>query len=916
MKKTTTFPNWKKTAMSLLAFTLFFSFSNAQNPYLIQFQDEILDVQENIDSFQWNQMPESSKLDNGYIGWVQFYETPNQDIQDAFKDRNLQLIQYIPHRTYLFFFPETTSIQFLAESGVRAIIPVEGRFKMSQDLKNGNVSDHGVLGSNYLVTLVHHEMASTEFVINDLATKQISVLERYRDSNHIDLVIPNNCLEALSELPYVKWVEVIAIEGEPEDEDGRGLHRSNGLDTEMPAGWSFDGEGVGVLTRDQGPITMHQDFKGRLENIPPFNSGSHGTNVTGCIGGAGNIRPGVRGSASGATLKATGYNPTFTDAVTVNLITDGTVQITNSSYSDVCNGPYSAITRRVDQQIFDNPTVEHVFSAGNNNGANCGYGAGNQWGNITGGHKSAKNCVTVGATNENGAIVGFSSRGPARDGRIKPDISGHGSGVTTTHPGGTNGSSNYVTTQGTSFSAPYVAGVMAQLYQVYMEANGGNLPPSALVKAALLNCATDFGNVGPDFKFGWGIANGLRSGLLLDEGRYLSDDVSQGNTNIHTINIPSGTAQVRFMVYWSDVPAAVNATPALVNDLDLEVVDPSSNILLPYLLDHTPDPALLDLPAGNGPDHLNNMEQVVINAPASGDYDIEITGFNVPVGPQEYYIVYEIIEDNLTVTYPNGGEKWVANSVNRIHWDSVDTTDPFDIEYSDDNGASWNLLTTASATARNHSWATAGTGITADGDMLVRVTSGAFSDESDDKFNIVSLTSNLTLTQVCETEATFEWDEVAGAESYDLYLLGDMYMEIVGTSNTTNITIPIVDSEADMWFAIAANNTTDDWEGRRTDALFYTGGLLDCSLGIEGNDILSTVLVYPNPASNEFIVNLGVSADSDIEITVTNSLGQSIQKLTTSTTLTTVDISGYNTGLYFVSIKSDTQATTKKLLIN
>ncbi|HAT63248.1 MAG TPA: peptidase S8, partial [Flavobacteriaceae bacterium] len=92
-----------------------------------------------------------------------------------------------------------------------------------------------------------------------------------------------------------------------------------------------------------------------------------------------------------------------------------------------------------------------------------------------------------------------------------------------------------------------------------------------------LNTANDYGNVGPDFKFGWGIVNALRAGILIEEGRYLSDDIIQGDTNTHTINVPSGTTQVRFMLYWSDVPATPGASPALVNDLDLVVTDPSNN---------------------------------------------------------------------------------------------------------------------------------------------------------------------------------------------------------------------------------------------------------------------------------------------------------------------------------------------------
>ena len=69
-----------------------------------------------------------------------------------------------------------------------------------------------------------------------------------------------------------------------------------------------------------------------------------------------------------------------------------------------------------------------------------------------------------------------------------------------------------------------------------MDANGGALPQSALIKAALLNTASDYGNVGPDYKFGWGIVNALRAGMLIEDGHHLTSTVSQGNSNTHSIS--------------------------------------------------------------------------------------------------------------------------------------------------------------------------------------------------------------------------------------------------------------------------------------------------------------------------------------------------------------------------------------------
>ena len=109
----TNYPILKK--ISFIILLLVFSFSFSQNEFNIHFQDEIIEIPENIESFQWNQMPESSKLDNGYIGWVQFYETPTQDIQNSFKNNHLQLLEYIPNKAYLFYFPNSASVAFLKD---------------------------------------------------------------------------------------------------------------------------------------------------------------------------------------------------------------------------------------------------------------------------------------------------------------------------------------------------------------------------------------------------------------------------------------------------------------------------------------------------------------------------------------------------------------------------------------------------------------------------------------------------------------------------------------------------------------------------------------------------------------------------------------------------------------------------------
>ena len=908
----------KSRSICLLVMIFTFSNSFAQNPYTIQFQDEIIEIQENIDSFQWNQMPDYSELNNGYVGWIQFFETPNQTIQDRFKNNNLQLLEYIPNRTYLFYFPNTTSINFLKDNGVRAIIPVEFRFKISSELNNPPYENWAMDGDNILVTLQFHKNVSSEFVINDLAKKQIAVKQVYKGSNNIDLSIPNNCLNELANLPYVKWVELIVAPSIPDDTRGRSLHRSNRLDTQTGAGRDYTGLGIGVMVRDDGIVGPHIDFQGRLDNSSASGTGStHGDGVAGIMAGAGNLNPLMRGMAAGSDVYVVNYVSNFLDSATLNYINGGTVQITNSSYSNGCNAGYTSITQTVDTQANDILTLLHVFSAGNSNNNNCGYGAGNQWGNITGGHKQGKNVIATANVFFDGSLVNSSSRGPAHDGRIKPDITANGQ-----NQNSTTENNGYQSFGGTSGAAPGIAGISAQLYQAYSEANGGNLPQSALIKATLLATANDAGNIGPDFKFGWGIVNAFRAGLLIEDGRHLMDNITQGNSNTHNINIPAGTIQVRFMLYWNDPAASIGSSPALVNDLDLLVTDPSSTVHEPWILDSTPDPILLNLPATQGPDHLNNMEEVLIDNPGSGNYEIEVTGFNVPMGPQEYFVVYEIISEEIIVTYPNAGESFVPGEQEAIHWDAINTTNDFLLEYSTNNGGSWNTITTVGPSTFLYSW-TIPNSIT--GEALFRVTSGGFSDVSDDNFSIANLVTNVDVSQVCPAQATFTWNSVAGAESYDFYTLGSTYMDVTGNTPTTSITISIANPNDEIWFAVVAKNDTDGWKSRRTIAVLHPGGLVNCSLNNDlsiesinntANDFNFVCDNTPvtisatirntgiNPQSN-FMVTYQLNNDPVVEETFTGTINSGQQVIFDFATLLDIATSGEYTLTVTVDLPGD-----------
>jgi len=847
MKKITLRKSFLSSFFPLLVAAIFLSCNTTLAQSTVSFQGEVITMPNNIASFGWDSMPENAKYDNGYFAWAHFSQTPTQIIQDQFADRNVKLIEYFPDKTYLVYFPQDTQISYLQQSGIVSIIPVENNLKKSSQIKLNNIGSHAMEGNNVVIILEYYDFIDSNFVITELSKiNSLVIKEDFKGGNILKVALPSSQMDAVVSKSFVKWVELLPPPAEPEDVRGRSLHRASNLDTQTPTGRNYTGAGVGVMVRDDGVVGPHIDFQGRIDNSASSTTGlTHGDGVGGIMAGAGNLNPENRGMAAGSDVYAVNYVSNFLDAATTDLINNGSVQITNSSFSDGNNTGYTVGARTVDQQTTDLPSVLHVFSAGNSGTQDFGYGAGPGWGNITGGHKQGKNVIATANTFFNGSLVGSSSRGPAHDGRIKPDITSHGQNQISTAENNT-----YQTFGGTSGAAPGIAGVAAQLYEAYAGLNGGAFPESSLIKAILLNTANDYGNVGPDYRFGWGMVNGLRAAMTIEDGRFFDSSISQGGNNNHSITVPANTREVRFMLYWNDMPAAPGASPALVNDLDLVVTDPNTTTYQPWTLDPTPNAAFLNAPATTGTDRLNNVEQVAITNPTAGTYNINIAGFNIPMGPQKYYIVYEIITDGVTLTYPIGGEKLTTGSQTVIHWDANNAINTHQLEYSTNNGTTWIAMATLPPATTNYTWTIPNNLVS--GQCLVRITNGVLSDQSD-SFSVARRVSGINITQVCPTEATVTWNAVADATSYDVYLLGEKYMEVVGNSTTNSATIPIPDPFSPIWVAVSAKGG-NGWESLRSNAVNYLGsGLINCPLA---NDL--SVTSINNMASDfEAICNTG-----------------------------------------------------------
>jgi hypothetical protein len=130
-------------------------------------------------------------------------------------------------------------------------------------------------------------------------------------------------------------------------------------------------------------------------------------------------------------------------------------------------------------------------------------GAGNErqntnWGGYIIVPADADSIIAVGAVTTDGTIASFSSHGPTYDGRIKPELVAQGMQVACA---ATRDTSTYTYTNGTSFSAPLVAGSAALLMEAHPDWGPMN------VRDALLATASNADSANNDY--GWGIPDVL-----------------------------------------------------------------------------------------------------------------------------------------------------------------------------------------------------------------------------------------------------------------------------------------------------------------------------------------------------------------------------------------------------------------------
>jgi serine protease AprX len=474
---------------------------------------------------------------------------------------------------------------------------------------------------------------------------------------------------------------------------------------------AYDGDGEIVVVNDTGFDTgstanVHPAFAGRVLKLVALgrpnksdDPDGHGTHVAGSVLGNGNS-PTMGGAIQGTAPKAglivqslldsgggLGGIPADLHDLFAPPYTNDHARIQTNSWGATTPGlPYSQSSREIDDFIWNHQDCTICFAAGNDGTDGDHDGAIDPA--SLGSEAAAKNCITVGATentrtnidltygglrpsswpadpifhdrtaNNADGIAAFSSRGPTKERRFKPDLVAPGTSILSTRSRnavtvptifGTSTDHAFFFDDGTSMATPLVAGCVAVVRESLVK-NGLANPTAALIKALLINGAVTVpgqykpseAGPSPNNNSGWGRVDLVGSIILPgpnpNGGFGEGGPLRQGQENTITIRVPNhpgpgeaGTTpmglspSLKITLVWTDPPGVL-----LQNDLDLIVRAPNGQER------HG------NMGTSSSFDRVNNVEQVVWDNIPAGDVRITIRAFHITQFPQPWAYAWRL----------------------------------------------------------------------------------------------------------------------------------------------------------------------------------------------------------------------------------------------------------------------------------
>ena len=609
---------------------------------------------------------------------IQFRDPLKPEWREQLAKMGVTLLRYVPDDAFL------AKIQNARPADIRALgfVQFVGEYRAEQKIHarlqqqaasstSGNVEVAVVLSAQSSETEAQQAKGQFAQLSRDTKLSAGRILRGAISKTQLAALAASDSVLWIEPAPQMRLVDEVSSRIVAGDGPGHQTHMQS---------LGYNGAGVTVAVADSGldsgdTNSMHPDIQGRVralfhygapgQLVDAADEHSHGTHCAGIIAGNGatgemdennflyglGVAPGASVIAQRIFGAAGDYAPPPSFETLTRDAKRAGADIGSNSWGDDTQGQYDisamefdALVRDADALTLGDQPYILEFSAGN-------AGPSQQ---TVGSPAVAKNVIATGAsqndrfnlplpefaiyTDGREAMADFSSRGPCADGRIKPDLVAPGSWIASLRSVYANDSfawwpisDNYLYQGGTSQAGPQVSGAAAVFVQYWRVTHSGATPSPALVKAALINSATDMDDgfttdAVPNNDEGWGRVN--LPALIGSTRNYDFTDqttlLTNGGVFEKRILVGSSSEPLKITLTYTDVPGLPAAAIALVNDLDLEVVSPTGEMFRGNRFE-----AGESIPDAPLPDTINNVEAVHIFAPVPGEYILRVRATRV-----------------------------------------------------------------------------------------------------------------------------------------------------------------------------------------------------------------------------------------------------------------------------------------------
>jgi hypothetical protein len=599
--------------------------------------------------------PAQFEPQRGYIVQIDGPMTP--DKRNALLNAGVELDAYLPDQAYLVNLGQADPAKLAETPFVTWVGEYENAWKLDpeigQRLGPFQTPERIALAAagKLQLSVTLFSWADANAAEAELAQRGFDVRVKHEvgDQTVLGLVVDTIRYPELATVEGVQYVEE-SSEVTYRNDTTRWIVQSNQLDVTplYDAGLRGEGQIVGVVDGrvDEGHCSFDDSVPvgPTHRKILAYNStqgaDDHGTHVAGTVVGDNGVDDDTRGIAYQGKL-VFDTTPSFTESAILSVLNTHHGQgarVHTNSWGDDFTTAYNGLARGFD--VFQYNNEESLVLLAVTNGSSLKN------------PENAKNLMAVGASQDTPSQANHCSGGvgPTADGRRKPEIYAPGCGTTSAR---WNTTCSTISFTGTSMACPAVAGVAMLVRQYYMDGYypegaptpGDEFTPSAaLVKSTLLNSTVDMTGVSgfPSNLEGWGrvladntlyFPGDTRTFLVLAD-IFNVNGLSTGESTNYPFSVSGSSEDLRMTLVFTDAPGASGSSNPVVNNLDLELTDPSGTVVYKGNVFSGGTST-----TGGSADAINNVEQILIENPTTGLWTATVKGTAVNQGTQGYALV-------------------------------------------------------------------------------------------------------------------------------------------------------------------------------------------------------------------------------------------------------------------------------------